>query len=135
MLKIILILLLFSLWCQQILSIEKKGRSLKKWKKCIKVYCLPNDYNKLTVPFNESGQLEVTIDLNISQVHQWFSTFDFWCARSLFICFFLILDQPHLSYFTKLLDQAQFTPSSFRHVTLEPFKLIPLIHSDRSLIP
>jgi hypothetical protein len=42
--------------------------SNQTYQKCAENYCLPNDYNKLAVPFKESGQMEISINFEILQI-------------------------------------------------------------------
>ena len=36
--------------------------------KCAESYCLPVDYDKLEVPFNDGGVVKVSVDLDVLQV-------------------------------------------------------------------
>ncbi len=36
--------------------------------KCAESYCLPLDYDKLEVPFNKIGAVDVSVDLDVLQV-------------------------------------------------------------------
>jgi hypothetical protein len=68
-------LLSFIVFC--LISIIKNGSSLKtidgvgkKLRNCFDGICLPNDYNKLTRPYEESGVTKVGIDFNVSQISE-----------------------------------------------------------------
>ncbi len=54
----------------QVSSFESIDGVGKKLRNCFDGICLPNDYNKLSRPYEESGVTKVGIDFNISQISE-----------------------------------------------------------------
>ena len=48
-----------------ILSRQLKAGEPKEFKNCFDIYCLPNDYNKISRPV---GVVDIGVDYNISQI-------------------------------------------------------------------